>query len=153
MEEVCIPVDEINTRRGGSKKSYWKGLLFGGLIGAGIALLAAPRSGEETRWMLREKGAELKEKALSAAEEARLRAEEVARMGAERATDLKERGQSFLDAQKNTLQSAVEGVREGVKTYKENPPEGALAAGEVHPGIVAPLAPAPNTDLTDTQQL
>jgi gas vesicle protein len=145
MEEVCIPAEEITIQRGGRSKSYWKGLLFGGLIGAGLALLSAPRSGQETRWMLREKGVELKEKALTAAEEARLRAEEMARMGAERATELKERSQSFLDTQKTTLQSTVEGVREGVRTFKESSPD------EIQ--TTAPLAPAPNSDLVDTQQL
>jgi gas vesicle protein len=138
-------VDEINKKQGGRSGRFLKGLLLGGLIGAGAALLSAPRSGEETRWMLREKGDELKEKALTTAEEARLRAEEIARLGAERATEMKERGQSFLETQKVTLQNAVEGVREGVKTFKENPAENTQG--------IAPLAPAPESNPVDTQQL
>jgi gas vesicle protein len=121
MEEQCIPINELSIQGKGRSPGYWKGLLFGGLVGAGIALLAAPRSGEATRGMLREKGVELKEKALSATEEARLRAEELARQGADRVEELKERSQSFLDAQKDNLLSTVEGVREGVKTYREYP--------------------------------
>jgi gas vesicle protein len=120
MEEQCIPIEELGLRRKNRPASYWKGVFIGGLLGAGIALLAAPRSGEETRGLLRNKGVELKEKAAGAAEEARLRAEELARVGADRAEEIKERGQSFVDAQKETLLNAVEGVREGVKTYRES---------------------------------
>jgi gas vesicle protein len=44
--------------------------LFGALVGAGVALLLAPQSGEETRRMLGEKGRELGEKGRHLADEA-----------------------------------------------------------------------------------
>ncbi|HOV52507.1 MAG TPA: nitrogenase component 1, partial [Methanothrix sp.] len=46
-----------------SRGDFFAGLIIGGLIGAGIALLFAPQSGEETRAFLKEKALELKEKA------------------------------------------------------------------------------------------
>ena len=48
---------------------------LGGLIGAGVALLMAPQSGEETRNMIRNRSEELRERAMDTAEETRHRAE------------------------------------------------------------------------------
>jgi gas vesicle protein len=47
------------------RDNYWLlvgGVLIGGLVGAGIALLSAPQTGVETRSMLKNKGIELKDK-------------------------------------------------------------------------------------------
>jgi gas vesicle protein len=38
---------------GGSARPFAAGLIIGGLLGAGLALLFAPQSGEETRRLLR----------------------------------------------------------------------------------------------------
>lgn len=113
MTKEC-ECEEIEIRtKGSSFGSRLKGLLLGGLIGAGIALLAAPRSGMETRNMLRDKGNELKEKAKSQVDDTR-----------SRAMDISKRGKSVLNDQKIELQSAVEGVKQGLKTYQEeNTPE------------------------------
>ncbi|MCR4433452.1 MAG: YtxH domain-containing protein [Coprothermobacterota bacterium] len=46
-----------------SKVDFLIGFIVGGLIGAGLGLLFAPQSGEETREMLKDKFLELKEKA------------------------------------------------------------------------------------------
>jgi gas vesicle protein len=116
MQEECIQVEE---KRGGGMPSVLKGLLIGGLIGAGAALLSAPRSGEDTRSMLRERGFELRDRAVETAEEARLRAEELARVGVDRATELKDLGQTKLTEQVAYVQGAVEGLKEGIRTYKQ----------------------------------
>jgi len=47
------------------------GFLLGGLVGAAAALLLTPKSGEETRFTLRETGIELKVKDEEAAARAR----------------------------------------------------------------------------------
>jgi hypothetical protein len=52
-------------------------------------------------------------------EQTRTKAEELARLSAERVSELKYQGQATLNEQKATLQSTLEGVKEGVKTYKE----------------------------------
>lgn len=44
--------------------SFIKGILIGGVIAAGVALFTAPRSGSETRQILREKGEHLREQAM-----------------------------------------------------------------------------------------
>jgi gas vesicle protein len=96
-----------------------KGLLIGWLVGAAVALVYAPRRGEEIRSILREKSLELKDQATEKVEETRSRAEELARVGMERVTELKQQGQATLNEQKVTVQSTVEGVKEGVRTFVE----------------------------------
>lgn len=55
--------------------NFFAGLIIGGLVGAAVALLMAPQSGEETRVMIRDKSIELKDKAVETGQEARVRAE------------------------------------------------------------------------------
>jgi len=110
--------------------AYLLGFMVGGLVGAAVALLLAPQSGEETRTLIREKSIELKDKAYETAEEARARAEksledartraeaayqdvrtkteELAKLTKERATDLQKRGQVVLEEQKTRIEGAVE---------------------------------------------
>lgn len=50
-----------------NRRKFWKGIaigvLAGGVVGTGVALLYAPRSGSETRYMLKEKFGDIKGKA------------------------------------------------------------------------------------------
>jgi gas vesicle protein len=59
--------------------SFLAGFLIGGLVGAATALLLAPQSGEETRTVIKSRSIELKEKAMTEAENLRARVEEFAR--------------------------------------------------------------------------
>ena len=45
--------------------------IVGGMVGAGVALLMAPQSGRRTRSKIRDKGAEIREKAVETAEDTR----------------------------------------------------------------------------------
>jgi gas vesicle protein len=47
-----------------SGASFFAGLMIGGLVGAGLALLLAPQSGEKTRGQIKDKGVELKDGAV-----------------------------------------------------------------------------------------
>lgn len=118
MPDMLEEREEIATQKG-SFSALIKGVLIGGLLGAGFALLTAPRRGDETRAMLLEKGADLREQVIHTAEEARHRAEDLARQGTNRASELTSRGQQVLDEQKTNLESVVEGVREGVRYYRQ----------------------------------
>ncbi len=93
--------------------SFLAGLLIGGLVGAAAALLTAPKSGEETRAVIKEKSIELRDKASEvthdtrlkaekaleeararsdiALEDVRLKAEELARLTKERAVEIQEK--------------------------------------------------------------
>jgi len=54
---------------------FFAGLVIGGLVGAGLALLLAPQSGAETRGQIRDKGVELKDGAAERLTEAGHRAQ------------------------------------------------------------------------------
>lgn len=98
--------------------------LLGGLIGAAVALLYAPRSGEETRQVLVDNSQEIKNKALksiqevqdsalTAIEEAQARIEALNMETRERFTKLQDIGQTTLDEQKQSLEK---GLREAKET-------------------------------------
>ncbi len=55
---------------------FFAGLVIGGLVGAALALLMAPQSGEETRAQIRDKSLEFKDRAEEGVLEARQRAEQ-----------------------------------------------------------------------------
>ena len=55
--------------------SFLAGMIIGGLVGAAAAMLMAPQSGEETRALIRDKGIELKDKAVDVGQDMQLRAE------------------------------------------------------------------------------
>jgi gas vesicle protein len=114
-------------RDGSDFGAFFAGLMIGGVVGAAVALLLAPQSGEETRTMIRDKGIELKEQvektaadarvraeqlaqeAKLKAEEARLRAEQLAQEAKARAEEVQRRGQVLLQEQKAIIQKAVKG--------------------------------------------
>ncbi|MGB9639277.1 MAG: YtxH domain-containing protein [Anaerolineales bacterium] len=132
--------------------AFLAGLIFGGLIGAAVALLYAPQSGEETRTIIREKSIELKDKAVDTAEdtrakaekaleearikaekalaETRQRAEELANLTKERAIELQQRGQEVIEEQKTKLGSTIELGKKAVKKTKEVQDEEATGPSE-----------------------
>ena len=72
---------------GGSR--FFAGLVIGGLVGAALALLLTPRSGEETRSQIRNTGLELKDRASKIIAEAREKAETIAADARQRADEIK----------------------------------------------------------------
>ena len=77
-------------------------------IGAAVALLIAPRSGEETRELLREKAGKGRDYLKEHSGEVR-----------ETARKMKRRGREFVDQQKDTLESALEAGRRAYKEEKQ----------------------------------
>jgi gas vesicle protein len=117
--------------------TFVAGFLIGGLVGAAVALLLAPQSGEETRTIIRDKSIELKDRAVETAEETRVRAEksleearvraektmeearhqadELARLTRERAAELQQRGQVVLEESRTKLEGAIDAGRKAAK--------------------------------------
>lgn len=103
----------------------------GALIGAGAALLFAPRSGKETRELLADYGCDLKEKL---PEGLRNRADATIEHGhqlVERGQELIKRGhdivlegREYIDDKKRILNAAIEAGRAAMEQEKQN-----LAAG------------------------
>lgn len=92
-----------------SKNGSGFGYFIAGLgIGAAIALLFAPRTGEETREFLREKADKGRDYVKEHSGEVRETARRVA-----------ERGRKIVDEQKHTLESALEAGRRAYSDEKE----------------------------------
>lgn len=68
--------------------AFLVGFLVGGITGAVVSLLYAPKSGEETRTVIKEKAIELKDKTAVTAEEAYHKAEQAANEAAAKAQEL-----------------------------------------------------------------
>ena len=85
--------------------------LWGAIIGAGAALLLAPRSGEETREVLREKGRRLRDKAEDTRDDLQARLED----GYDRA---KARVEEKFERARRNIGDTGAGARDAVKAGK-----------------------------------
>ena len=103
--------------------------LTGTVIGAGIALLYAPKTGRETREMLYDYGSEFKDKTRHLPHGIRNSADAMIDRGKnliERGKDLIEQGNSmvdqgknFIDEKKQTLTDAIEAGKDAMRKEKE----------------------------------
>lgn len=75
--------------------------LLGGMVGAGLALLMAPQSGQETRRRIREFADDTKERANEYVSQAR-----------ERVVSTVDKGKGMLDDQKSAITAAFEAGKE-----------------------------------------
>lgn len=96
--------------------------LVGGLVGAGVAMLLAPKSGKETREQIRGMAEEVKETTADYYE--RVKRTVVSAL---------ENGQELLEEKKDVITSAVQA---GMETYeKKRKKQGRNAEGGVEPSI------------------
>ncbi len=94
--------------------------LLGAVIGAGAAILLAPRSGPETRRRLRDQADSLRTDAQGRLVEGRMRATELIRSTQERAQDLIDRGQQQVpEALSRTRQSVDEAAERAQRRVDE----------------------------------
>jgi len=82
--------------------------VLGGLVGAGLALLTAPRSGRETREKIREFADETKKKASEYAEQTK-----------DKLSSAVEHGKEFVTEKKTLISSAIEAGKEAYSKEKE----------------------------------
>ncbi|MBC8184592.1 YtxH domain-containing protein [candidate division KSB1 bacterium] len=102
-------MSEENT---GSGVSFIKGLLFGGFIGAGLALLYAPKTGKELREELKEKSGELKSEAEKYYAEAKDISSDLLVDGLKKAEQLKKDAEvAFEEAKKKFEEMLTESKR------------------------------------------
>lgn len=105
---------------------FFVGLLTGGLVGAGLALLLTPQSGEETRNQLRDKSLELKEEAAKGLAEVSQRTQEQASAWQEKSKEVLEKGkQSATEAINRGKDSIIQAVNQSADRAVEviNPSE------------------------------
>lgn len=92
--------------------AFVAGFIIGGLVGAAVALVLTPQSGEETRTQIREKGIELRTRAEDLSQQARERAEAII-------ADAKRRAEKIIaDARERAEEAWTEG-REAAMKAKE----------------------------------
>jgi gas vesicle protein len=82
---------------------------IGGLIGAGVALLIAPKTGEETRRMIKELTEDAKEKA-----------EDYVGQVKSKATTYVEKGKDFIEKERSVITKAVEAGKEAYEKEKQS---------------------------------
>ena len=82
-------------------KAFMTGLIFGGIIGAGLALFLTPKTGEETRQIVRDET----EKAIAKGKEFAEKMKEKAEVVKEKAEEMKEKAE--------TLRKKFKGHEEG----------------------------------------
>ena len=96
----------------GDLGSFLAGFVIGGLIGAGVALLMAPQSGEETRALIADKSIELRDRAAETAGEVQTQAGEFASQTAEAYNQQVQRIQAAVDAGKKPPKKDAEAPSE-----------------------------------------
>jgi gas vesicle protein len=80
--------------------SVMTALIVGGLIGAGVALLMAPQSGEETRKLIKRKAEETRHRAESAADD-------LIHQTREKAEDLRTQGKQMAEHGRSTIEEEL----------------------------------------------
>lgn len=103
--------------------------LAGTVVGAAVALLTAPKSGQETRELLKEYSTDLREKASQWPEELKARSGDALDRGKEmiekgkelisRGTELATHGKEMLDEKKQALSEAIEAGKEAMEQERE----------------------------------
>lgn len=95
------------------KNGFWA-FVFGGLVGAAVALLYAPQAGEKTRKILINNGEIFKEKAMNSLQEAQTRMDTIAVESKKRLEKLQEIGQHTFEEEKETLKAGLKQAKEVV---------------------------------------
>ena len=103
-----------------SSKNSIGAFLIGGLVGAAVALLYAPKAGDETRQTLRESSRMVKDKAMSFLNEAQARVETFTEESKRRLGRLRDVGEETLHDQKQSLKSGVQQAKKVVAGGEED---------------------------------
>jgi gas vesicle protein len=109
----------MNERRGGGFGWFLFGFLLGGLVGAAVALIYTPESGEEMQERLREGGIDLRGRVEEIAEKARERLEELREQAREQMGQMREQFeqmQAGRKAEEVEIEITAEGTQEAEET-------------------------------------
>lgn len=113
-----------------SGTDFFAGLIIGGLVGAALAILLAPQSGEETRAQIRDKGLEFKDRAEEGVLEARHRAQKQMASLQDQITTLQdqvmalqEKGKETFEKGKHSATEAISRGRHALSRGKDNAAE------------------------------
>lgn len=104
------PAVVIERRSGGGIGIF----LLGAVVGAGLALLFAPQSGEETRATVRRAARRVRRKAREMAESGRDAVEDIARTGKAAARDARDAIEQRLAKHRSARDESFDGEEDGV---------------------------------------
>ncbi|MEW6417964.1 MAG: YtxH domain-containing protein [Nitrospirota bacterium] len=93
---------------GYSAGSIFLSFLLGGIVGAGLAMLFAPRSGSETRHRIRELAEDVRDKAKDYVEDVK-----------GKITTSMDKGKEFFEEKKSAITTAIEAGKEAYEKEKE----------------------------------
>lgn len=93
---------------GYSSGSMLLSFLLGGIVGAGLALLLAPQSGQETRQKIRDLAEDVKDKATGYVDQTK-----------QMVTSYVDKGKGLYDEKKSLVTSAIEAGKEAYEKEKE----------------------------------
>ena len=99
---------------------FFAGLILGGLVGAAVAILLAPQSGEETRAQIRDKGLEFKDRAEEGVLEARQQAQKQISSLQDQVSVLQEQVSALQSKGKETLEKSKQSATEALTKGKES---------------------------------
>lgn len=99
---------------------FFAGLVIGGLVGAALALLLAPQSGEETRAQIRDKSLEFKDRAEEGVLEARQRAEKQLTSLQDQVTVLQKQVATLQEKGKEVFEKGKQSATEALSRGKES---------------------------------
>ena len=108
--------------------AFFAGLVIGGLVGAALALLLAPQSGEETRAQIRDRSLEYKDRAEEGYLDARQRATDIGHIAQEQVGVLQEKGRTVYE---KGVQSATETLEKGRQSASEAVEKGKQSVSKV----------------------
>ncbi len=97
---------------------FFKGLLFGGIVGAVAALLYAPKSGKEMREDLRQRTLELQDDAQSKLALAQERAEKLMQQTQAQLDELRKEAEAAMQELKDSAADKVTGGKRAVEKEK-----------------------------------
>ena len=101
--------------------TFFAGLIVGGLVGAAVALLLAPQSGEETRTLIHDKSIELKDRAVEYGQDARTRAVAALEEARVRADQALEEVRFRTDELARVTREKVSGAKPAAPPAEETP--------------------------------
>jgi gas vesicle protein len=96
--KIFVKGDGMRKRKVRNTVRLLSGFIVSGLIGAVVALLMAPQSGNQLRALIRDKSSDISGRMMSSLEETRSRAEDMAQMAMDRAEGLIRRGEAEIQS-------------------------------------------------------
>lgn len=95
------------------------GFVLGGFVGAAIALLMAPASGEETRHQIRSEGVALKHRGQEYSDDKMHDAQKMVKKGQKGVSDVQARLDGTIQDQKDNLQEAIDSGKQAASQRKD----------------------------------